>query len=161
MRRAFAISLLALLALLSGGTAHARASMTPFEPGSLEQILIAHKGEPFVLIVWSLDCLYCQASLTALAQEKRLHPQMKIVTLATDPIGDSHTEGLLAARLRGVGLLAGAWAFGETPPVQLRFAIDPKWHGEMPRSYWFDAQGKRVAYSGILTPATIKRLSAH
>lgn len=159
MRRPCAILLLAVLGILSG-TAHARASMTPFEPGSLEQILVAHQGKPFVLIVWSLDCLYCQASLTALAKEKRLHPQMNIVTLATDPMGDAHTEGLLAARLRGVGLLAGAWAFGATPPEQLRFAIDPKWHGEMPRSYWFDAQGRRVAYSGILTPATIKRLSA-
>jgi hypothetical protein len=53
-----------------------------------------------------------------------------------------------------------AWAFGSTPPEQLRYVIDPKWHGEKPRSYWFNARGEKIAYSGVLTPATIQKLSS-
>lgn len=48
---------------------------------------------------------------------------------------------------------ADALAFGSTPPEQLRYAIDADWHGEMPRSYWFNA-------AGVLTPGMIVRLSA-
>lgn len=157
MKRTITALLLASLGML----AHARTPVKVFEPQSLEQILAAHKGQPFVLIVWSLDCVYCKASMAALAQEKRVRPRFNIVTLATDPMGDPQTDALIDERLRSVGLTNGAWAFGTTPPEQLRYAVDPKWHGETPRSYWYDAQGKRVAYSGLLAPAMIEKLSAH
>ena len=146
---------------LLGGMAQARAPVEAFEPNSLEGIVQAHKGQPFVLMLWSLDCVYCQASLTALAQEKRTRPGLKIVTLATDSTDDPQLGALVVQRLRALGLTRDAWAFGAAPPEQLRYAVDPKWHGEMPRSYWFDADGKRVAYSGVLTPATIAKLAAH
>lgn len=160
MKRMIAAILLATLALL-GNLAQAGARIKPFEPDSLDRILNAHKGRPFVLILWSLDCVYCQASLAVLAQEKPARPGLNIVTLATDPLDDPQAAALVAQRLRKLGLTRDAWAFGAAPPEQLRYAVDPKWHGEMPRSYWFDAQGKRAAYSGVLTPAMIDKLSAH
>jgi hypothetical protein len=142
------------------GVAQARPPAEPFESDSLGRILSSQQGKPFVLILWSLDCVYCQASLAVLAQEKRTHPRFNIVTLSTDPLGDPQTDALIDARLRALGLTSGAWAFGAAPPEQLRYAVDPKWHGEMPRSYWFDAQGKRTAFSGTLTPALIQKLSS-
>ncbi len=139
------------------GAAHADTVLAPFEPGSLERIEAAHKGKPFVLILWSLDCPFCQGSMTVLAQEKRTRAGMTVVTLATEQLGDPDTDALVRARLGTVGLTRNAWAYGAGAPEQLRYAVDPKWHGELPRSYWYDARGKRVAHSGALTPAMIAR----
>jgi hypothetical protein len=138
--------------------AGAAPAIQPFEPDSLAHIVESRKGKPFVLLVWSLDCEYCQASLKALAQEKR--KRLNIVTLSTDALDDPQAAALMQKRLGSLGMTDDAWAFGSASPEQLRYAIDPKWHGEKPRSYWFDAQGKKIAYSGVLTPAAIAKLSS-
>lgn len=131
-----------------------------FNPDSLQRIIDSQNGKSFVLVLWSLDCEYCQASLKTLARKKRTNKDLHIVTLATDPLGDAQAAALLATRLRALGLTADAWAFGAASPEQLRFMIDPAWHGEMPRSYWFKAGGEHVAYSGVLTSAAVDRLLA-
>lgn len=62
-------------------------------------------------------------------------------------------------------MLDQAWSFGSKSPEQLRFAIDPRWHGEKPRSYWYDAQGTRAAYSGLISAERVElwlqRQAAH
>ena len=99
-------------------------------------------------------------SLRALAREKRKHKALKGITLATDPLADTQAATLLRKRLESAGLMADAWAFGSAAPERLRYATDAGWHGEMPRSYWFNATGERTPYSGMLTPAMITRLVA-
>lgn len=151
-----------LLPLLSGGAGAAGkgVAVAPFETNSLSQLVASQKGQPFVLIVWSLDCEFCQASLKTLAQEKRKGRKLKIVTLATDSLDDPQAAALVQQRLAALGMTSDAWAYGAAPAEQLRYAVDPKWHGEMPRSYWFDARGGKQARSGVLTPAIIAQLSS-
>lgn len=153
--RKFIITLLGLL--LAAGAAGAAA---PFEADSLERIVAGQRGRPFVLLVWSLDCVYCQASLDTLARERRARKNLRIVTLSTDSLDDPEAATLMRRRLTALGMTADAWAFGAAPAEQLRYAIDPKWHGEMPRSYWFNGRGDKVAHSGVLTPAVIAQLSS-
>lgn len=151
-----------LLTLLPGaaGAAGKAVVVAPFETDSLSQLVASQKGQPFVLIVWSLDCEFCQASLKTLAQEKRKGKKLKIVTLATDSLDDPQAAALVQQRLAALGMTRDAWAYGAAPAEQLRYAVDPKWHGEMPRSYWFDARGGRQARSGVLTPAIVAQLSS-
>ena len=106
--------------------------------------------KPQVVMVWSLDCSYCEPSFEALAQAQRRG--LKVVTIATDPVDDREAKALILQKLAKSGLHAETWAFGPAPAEQLRHAIDPKWRGEMPRSYWFDAKGQMRAYSGLITP---------
>ena len=140
-------------------TAQAKPALASFEPDSLAQIVKAHQGKPFVLLLWSLDCPFCQLSLAALSRKKTSAARLDVVTLTTDAQGDAEIDAQVSARLRALGLTRNAWAYGAAPPEQLRYAIDPKWHGELPRSYWFDAHGKRVGYSGVLTPEIIRKLA--
>jgi AhpC/TSA family len=149
----------ALLVCAWGASAAERLSI--FEPDSMARIVSEHKGKPFVLIVWSLDCEYCQASLAALAKEKRKRKDLDVVTLSTDSAGDPQASALMKKKLGGLGMSDHAWAFGSAPPEQLRYVIDPKWHGEMPRSYWFDARGEKLAHSGVVTAETIRKFSAN
>lgn len=145
--------------LAVGISAHAAAPIQPFEADDMTRIVASHRGKPFVLVVWSLECEYCQTSLSALSGEKRKRKDFDVVTLSTDAVGDSQTATLMRKKLASAGMAGNAWAFGDAPPEQLRYAIDPKWHGEMPRSYWFNARGERVAYSGAITPDVIARFS--
>lgn len=151
MKRIIASVLAAVFSVAS----HAGPAIQAFEPDSLGQIGEQYRGKPLVVMLWSLECAYCQASFKALAQAKRSNPGLNVVTVATDPAGDPQTDALVGERLRAAGLSKNAWAFGSAPAQQLRYAIDPKWHGELPRTYWFDAQGRRSAYSGVLTQAVI------
>lgn len=144
--------------LLASTPSHAASALQSFEPDSLQRIVAQHKGKPFVLIVWSLDCEYCQASLKTLAQ--KTDKKITIVTLATDSVSDPATAALVRKRLDKLEIKGQAWAFGDAPAEQLRYALDPGWHGEIPRSYWFRADGDRFAYSGILTSILIDKFSA-
>ena len=150
-----------MLALCGAAVVQAAPLLQAFEPDSLVQILEKQKGKPFVLILWSLDCEYCQASLQVLSREKRRDKNLRVVTLSTDPAGDAQAAALMRKRLASLGMASDAWAFGAAPAEQLRYVVDPRWHGEMPRSYWFDAQGGKVAYSGVLTPLVLKKLATH
>jgi hypothetical protein len=154
------ITLFGLALAVVSTLAQAASAIQPFEADSLTRIVENQKGKPFVLLVWSLDCEYCQASLKALAQEKRKRKNLDVVTLSTDALDDAQSAALMRERLTALGMTRNAWAFGSTPPEQLRYVIDPKWHGEKPRSYWFNARGEKIAYSGVLTPATIQKLSS-
>jgi hypothetical protein len=148
----------AILALLALGSAAAAERVEPFEAGSYRKIVAAHEGKPFVVVVWALDCDYCGPSFAALAQAQRRR-KLDVVTIATDRADDAEAVGHIDKKLAAAGLDAERWAFGAAPSEQLRYSIDPKWHGEMPRSYWFNGQGGVTPHSGVITPALIDKLA--
>ncbi len=152
-----ATAIAALSALAASPSAYA-AGLKPFEPQSVEQIADGHKGKPFVVLVWSMDCEFCQHSLDVLSKARAANPGFDIVTISTDPLSDAALSQMVKKRLSGIDLLSDAWSFGELAPERLRYAIDPRWHGEKPRSYWYNAQGQRIAYSGVITPALIEKM---
>lgn len=146
MKRA---TLLAGLALLASLAAAADMPIRSFETDSFSSIAASGRGKPQVVMVWSLDCSYCEPSFAALRQAQRRG--VKVVTIATDPVDDPDATTQIRRKLAKSGLQAETWAFGSAPAEQLRHAIDPAWRGEMPRSYWFDGSGKMRAYSGMIT----------
>lgn len=150
------LRILAAALALSCASTWAGPAVQPFEPQSLRQLETEQQGKPFLLLVWSMDCEFCQASLDTLARVRAAHPALRVVTVSTDPIGDKALQAQLAHRLGALALLDHAWSFGSKSPEQLRFAVDPRWHGEKPRSYWYDAHGKRTAYSGVITAERIE-----
>lgn len=158
--RTWIASLLVVLCALVPCAVNAGPTLQAFEPDSLAHIIDTQKGKPFILVVWSLDCVYCQASLKTLAQERRRRKDLTVVTISTDAADDPEAVALMQKRLGALGMTRHAWAFGMAPPEQLRYAIDPRWHGEKPRSYWFNAHGEKTAYSGVITAGMIARFAA-
>jgi len=150
--------LLAALSLSSVLAAAPLQPLQPFEADSLARIIDSHRGKPFVVMVWSLDCEYCQASFATLAELRR-RKGIDIVTIATDAAADPQSAQAISAKLAPSGLTGNAWAFGNAAPEQLRYRIDPKWRGELPRSYWFNAQGERVAHSGVISSELADRMT--
>ncbi len=137
-----------------------RAAVVPFGADGMQRIVESQHGAPFVLVVWSLDCTYCQASMATLAKLKTANKDFKdlhVVTLLSDGAQGKESAELMYRKL-GTLDIADVWAFDSTPPEQLRYAVDPGWHGELPRIYWYRADGSRSAYSGVLTPRAIQSM---
>jgi thiol-disulfide isomerase/thioredoxin len=131
-----------------------QADIQPFTGSSLKSIQKQHRGKPFLLILWRTDCPPCREELASLgaitqtfAAESR--PLLPVVIVATDPID---TRAQLSTILQGYDLEASAtWAYADSNTERLNFAIDPNWYGELPRSYFYSADGNPSGRSGKLT----------
>jgi hypothetical protein len=122
-------------------------SIKPFNRDTLAAIEQQHARSQFWLVLWELECPYYMKSLSNLAAAQRGDPQLKVVTVSTDPI-DGAEE--IAARLAQLGVRSEAYAFGDAPREALQYAIDATWLGEKPRAYHYGVDGKREAMSGVI-----------
>ena len=142
---------LLLLALLSGPAAASgkAAELRPFVAGSLQQIVTAHAGQPFLLGFWSLECVHCGDELKLLRQLQQRHPGLGLVLVSTDGEADWAN---LQAHLQAAGLgQVEQWVFADPMPERLRLEIDRRWYGELPRTYLHGRDGSVTAVSGVLS----------
>lgn len=147
--------MLAVQSVWSG--AQAEPSLRSFGPDSFAEIKAEHAGKPFVLMMWSLDCPFCAESLKTLMRAGRKH-EFAVVTIATDSAEDPESRALIKGRLDAANASEHAWAFGAAPGERLRYVIDPKWRGELPRTYWFNGKEQGIAHSGAVTEEALKNL---
>lgn len=144
---------LALALLLLCGLA--RADIQPFVPGSLQQIQDERAGRPFILTLWSASCTHCPEELRMLGQLLRKYPATDIVLVSTDTPAESEE---LSRLIRDYGLShLKQWVFADPQPEKLRFEIDRRWYGELPRTYFFDARHRREAASGLIPRERLER----
>lgn len=152
MTRALRVALL-LLTALAGATAQA-AGPKPFVAGSMQQIRAAHAGRPFLLALWSLTCSHCQEELARLGKLHEQRPELNVVLVSTDTLDDAAT---LTTTLARHGLArAESWVFADGFVERLRFEIDPRWGGELPRTYLYAADHSARAVSGRLDPQQLE-----
>lgn len=129
----------------------------PFVQGSFKQITAARRGKPFIIGLWSLSCVHCQDELALLGRMLAKHPRLDLVLVSTDTPDD---QAALVATLARHGLArAESWVFADSFTERLHYEIDRQWHGELPRSYLYAADGTRRAVSGRLGPAELERLA--
>lgn len=119
----------------------------PFGRDSRAAIEQAHVGQPFVLAFWSLDCAYCPAEIRHLGALVGERPDIKLVLVSTDGV---EMQSQAAARLAELLPAAPAecWIFAQDDADRLYFTVDRKWHGELPRTYFYDGTGKVRSRSG-------------
>jgi thiol-disulfide isomerase/thioredoxin len=138
-------------ALLLTGVDTQAASPRPFVSGSLQTILSRHAGKPFILGFWSLSCSHCREELTLLGALARKFPHMTLVLVSTDTPEDS---AAIEATLRDYALDSPeTWVFADPDSDRLRYQIDRRWYGELPRTYLYDKDGSATAYSGNVDAA--------
>jgi len=133
----------------------AAAEPRPFVAGSLQEILAERSGKPFILALWSASCTHCPAELKLLGEMARRNPRLDVVLLATDTPEEAPQLHKLAA---DYGLARHAqWVFAHAQPELLRFQIDRRWYGELPRTYLYDAQHQREGVSGLMSRERLER----
>ena len=140
--------LLALLLCLSAACASAAQEIKPFVRGSHQQIISARAGKPFAIVFWSLTCTNCRDDLAMFGKLAQKHRSLDLILVATDSMEQKQE---IASTLQQYRLeRAECWVFADSYTERLRFEVDPQWYGELPRTYFFDAQGHVTAISGKL-----------
>jgi len=150
-RRRLSAWLIALAILPMIGQAD---ELRPFRSGSMAEMLEARRSQPFLLVLWSVTCAPCREEFAMLRDLRAGLPDLPLVLVSTDDIGDAATARNVLA---GYGLEnAESWIFSDSHAQRLRYEIDPEWYGEMPRSYWYDGAHRREAVSGKLERARVE-----
>jgi hypothetical protein len=110
-----------------------------------------------IIALWALDCAYCEPNLAALVKLQRAYPRdVELVLVATD---GPAMRGAVSARLAKMQMTDyPARLYAEANPERINYLIDPDWGGETPRTLVIRADGARVAVSGELTPAQLRRI---
>lgn len=129
------------------------AELTPFDSQSLRAIEIEYAGKPFLLAIWSLDCAPCRTELQLLGKLKMSFPGFNLVLISTDHIGDA-TE-LTSVLAENHLDETDSWVFANDHKEKLHYSIDHEWSGELPRSYFYNADASRKTHSGRLSEKSI------
>lgn len=131
------------------------AELKLFSKGSLQRIVGARSGEPFLLVLWSVDCPPCMKEMGHLKSLRDRFDKRGLVLVSTDGLANREA---VKERLAHFGLdNFDNWVFADDFPERLRYQIDPNWFGELPRSYFYDAEHQRVGSSGALTPEALRK----
>lgn len=109
--------------------------------------------QPTLIALWSLECSYCKQNLAHFRQAQQAYPQLRLITVASEPRLAEH-----AALLASHGLDGQHYAYADEAPEAMAYALDPRWRGELPRTLLFDGHGGQQALSGVLDMQRITQL---
>jgi hypothetical protein len=131
-------------------SAHAgNPTLSAFTSGSYQQILANNPNRPFMLVVWSVNCSSCLKDMALLSSIHKSRPELKMIMLATDDLSATGQIQQILEKNQLSGI--ENWVYAEDNTQKLQFEIDPKWYGELPRTYFLDAAHLRTGVSGVLS----------
>jgi hypothetical protein len=152
------LNLLCVLLAAFNFSANGQTALKPFISGSYQQLLATNANNPFMLVVWSVDCSSCLKEMALLSDIQKNNPNIKMIMLATDELSaNEQIEQILKQhQLDGIE----NWVFADENSQKLRFEIDPKWYGELPRTYFFDSAHQRTGISGVMSKEAYEAMFA-
>jgi len=135
--------------LISLDAGQTQGEIKPFTADTFARIRQEYTGKPFLVALWSVHCPPCMVELDMLGRLLEEDPSIPLVLISTDPIAmaDDAMDFLQDYDLAHIR----SWMFADSFTERLRHSIDPMWFGELPRSYYFDAEHHQQAHSGILS----------
>jgi len=146
-----------MLAGILAGTAaparaQARATLQPFDAASLAAIKARYIGRPFILALWSVHCAPCLQDMATWRVLAKRFPDIPVVLVATDPPAEHPVVRRTLERFAPGA--AEPWAFADAFDERNRHSIDPKWRGELPRTYLFDRSHRVEVATGRMDVGT-------
>lgn len=130
--------------------------LKPFAPGVYQHLLDSRANRPFMLVIWSITCSSCLKDMALLNKMHKNHPEIEMVMLSTD---DTSAEAQIK-QILAKNELSGLenWYFADENPQKLRYEIDSRWYGELPRTYFWNTTHERVGISGVLTEQDYEKM---
>jgi thiol-disulfide isomerase/thioredoxin len=125
--------------------------LKPFVAGSYLQLLKSQTNQPFMLVAWSITCPSCLKDMPLLSLIHKKRPDLHIILLAADDISEAEQIRPILEKHQLSSL--ENWVYADENTQKLQFEIDPKWYGELPRTYFFDKAHQRTGISGVLSEA--------
>ncbi len=128
----------------------------PFSSQELLKVKQQWHGKNWVMLLWSIDCPPCFKELGLIQQLKQHNPDLPVLLINVDDYEESMEERnqiIAQFELQDMHNLY----FDEGEAARSRFAIDPQWGGELPRSYFVDSQGKTFGRSGLVNKSILHK----
>ena len=150
-----AVSMLTASILIFSSSANA-VDLQPFQIDSFEQIVNAKNQQDHLVILWSFDCPPCITELQKISDLHQQYPEYQLTLINTDSIDEQGRVKKILQQYNLAGL--DNWGFANSDEEKLRYDIDPRWFGDLPRSYFFPLQGKVKRLRGALTSAELLAL---
>jgi thiol-disulfide isomerase/thioredoxin len=139
--------------------ADATTGIKPFERGSWQAIRQAHAGRPTLVHFWGVTCGPCKVELPQLGKFAKSHPGVDVVMIDADLV--PNTPAAVKAMVTQAGLAsAESWAFGDAFTERLRYEIDPKWQGDIPRTVLIGKDGSAKTIEGSAEAADLEKWAA-
>jgi len=118
---------------------------------SLDTIEQRNTGVPWLLVIWSTDCPPCHIELELLSGlQKRQGEKLRVEFFSFDALRNEDDVLRIANSHQ-----LDTWFSTEPNRQKLQMMIDSNWRGELPRSYWYQADGSRCAQSGVLSKQAV------
>jgi thiol-disulfide isomerase/thioredoxin len=131
-------------------------SLQLFDIGSFEQIVVDKNKQDHLVILWSFDCPPCITELEKISELHLQFPDYQLTLINTDAVDEQVRVKKILQQFNLAGL--DNWGFANSDEEKLRYDIDPRWYGDLPRSYFFPLQGKIKRLRGALTSAELLAL---
>jgi thiol-disulfide isomerase/thioredoxin len=136
-----------------------------FELGSFEKIVSAKSTQDHLVILWSFDCPPCITELEKISALHLQYPEYQLTLINTDAVDEQVRVVNILQRydlLKHDNLASWDslenWGFADVDEEKLRYDIDPRWFGDLPRAYFLPLQGKVKRLRGALTSAELLEL---
>ncbi|MFT3818169.1 MAG: hypothetical protein QM750_11145 [Rubrivivax sp.] len=111
-------------------------------------------GRRAIVHLWGLTCAPCIEELSRWAAFIERRPQAPIVLIEVEPADPARIQ----ATLRRAGVNGGRqYVVQGFPDERWRYAVDPRWGGELPRTLLLEATGAMRAFSGAADFAALQR----
>jgi thiol-disulfide isomerase/thioredoxin len=157
-----AVSILTASVLIFSSSVFANANVSAavdlqsFEIDSFEQIVNSKNQQDHLVILWSFDCPPCIKELQKISDLHQQYPEYQLTLINTDAVDEQIRVKKILQQYDLAGL--DNWGFANTDEEKLRYDIDPRWFGDLPRSYFFPLEGKVKRLRGALTSAELLAL---
>jgi thiol-disulfide isomerase/thioredoxin len=137
-------------------TINSAVSLQSFELGSFEKIVSAKNEQDHLVILWSFDCPPCMKELENVSELHQQYPDYQLTLINTDTVAEREKVKQVLQQHNLVHL--DNWGFSNTDEEKLRYDIDPRWFGDLPRSYFFPLQGTIKRLRGAISLAELLAL---
>lgn len=158
-RRTLLMGLLFLALAGPAPAAETQEALRPFVRGSWQHILRAHAGQPLIVHFWGVTCGPCKVELPLLGAFMKAYPSIAMVTVSADLVPNLPAAARAMLERSGLGS-AESWIFDDSFVERLRFEIDPKWQGDIPRTLLVASDGKVTTLEGVADIAELEKWSA-
>lgn len=158
MSRLLFLTLISISLFFGTGLVQAKTdvNLQLFDVGSFEKIVTTKNKQDHLVILWSFDCPPCMHELEKVSELYQQYPEYQLTLINTDAIEEQVRVKKILQKYHLTEL--DNWQFANVDAEKLRYDIDSRWFGDLPRSYFFPLQGKIKRLRGALTFAELLAL---